>query len=76
MRTGLSINDLIERAQSTSLDESYWKKLEKDMEQFLSEDHPDSEKAILAPLGLLETVSMIVARFEYERLHGEKHGYK
>ena len=66
----LNINDLIERAQSKTLDEQYWKKLEKDMKQFLSEDHPESEKGILAPLGLLESVSMIAAGLEYERLHG------
>ena len=66
----LNINDLIERAQSKTLDEQYWKKLEKDLKQFLSEDHPEAEKGILAPLGLLESVSMIAAGLEYERLHG------
>ncbi len=40
------------------------------MKQFLSEDHPESEKGILAPLGLLESVSMIAAGLEYERLRG------
>ena len=50
----LNINDLIERAQSKTLDEQYWK----------------AEKGILAPLGLLESVSMIAAGLEYERLHG------
>ena len=69
MQTSLNINDLIERAQSKSLDEKYWKDLKKDMQQFLAEDHPKAEKAILAPLGLLESVSMIAAGLEYERLN-------
>ena len=71
MQTSLNINDLIERAQSKSLDEKYWKDLKKDMKQFLSEDHPENEKRIIAPLGLLESVSMIAAGLEYDRLHGK-----
>ena len=61
------IDSLIERSQSESNDEQYWVQLEKDMEAFLREDHPISEKRRLAPLGWLEAVSMIVSGFEYER---------
>ena len=71
VQTSLNINDLIERAQSKSLDEKYWKDLKKDMKQFLSEDHPEHEKGIIAPLGLLGSVSMIAAGLEYDRLHGK-----
>ena len=72
MQTSLNINDLIERAQSKSLDEKYWKDLKEDMKRFLSEDHPEVEKRILAPLGLLESVSMIAAVLEHERLQEKK----
>jgi len=67
----MTIETLVKRARSDTNDEQYWIDLENDMIQFMKEDHPDSEKKLLAPIGLLEYVSMITSGMEYEKNKGK-----
>lgn len=54
----MTIDDLINRCNKQNTDNE-WLQLQKDMIQFLKEDHPESEKRKLRPLGYLEMVTMI-----------------
>lgn len=55
----MEIEQLIQRAKNKNNTAQEWLQLEKDMHQFLSEDHPDEEKRKLTPLGWLESVTII-----------------
>ena len=55
----MDINELIQRYERRDNTEDDWLQLEKDMHQFLDEDHPLEEKRKLVPLGCLETVTIM-----------------
>ncbi len=54
-----NIEDLLVRAQNKNNSDDEWLQLEKDMHEFLKEDHPQSERKRLIPLGWLESVTII-----------------
>lgn len=54
-----NIEDLVKRAQNKNNSDDDWLQLEKDMHEFLKEDHPQSERKRLVPLGWLESVTII-----------------
>lgn len=54
-----NIEDLVKRAQNKDNSDDEWLQLEKDMHEFLKEDHPQSERKRLIPLGWLESVTII-----------------
>lgn len=54
-----NIEDLVKRAQNKNNSDDDWLQLEKDMHEFLKEDHPVEEKRQLSPLGGLEVVTII-----------------
>ena len=53
------INDFTKRFENKENTYEEWLQLEKDMIQFLDEDHPAEEKKRLSPLGQLEVVTII-----------------
>ena len=55
----MDINDLTKRFENKENTDEKWLQLEKDMIQFLDEDHPAEEKKRLSPLGQLEVVTII-----------------
>lgn len=54
-----NIEDLLVRTQNKNNSDDEWLQLEKDMHEFLKEDHPQSERKRLIPLGWLESVTII-----------------
>lgn len=55
----MNINELIQRYEKKGKTNDDWLQLEKDMHQFMDEDHPLEEKRKLSPLGALESVTII-----------------
>lgn len=62
-----NIEDLVKRAQNKDNSDDEWLQLEKDMHEFLKEDHPQSERKRLIPLGWLESVTIICDWIKRER---------
>ncbi len=62
-----NIEDLVKRAQNKDNSDDEWLQLEKDMLEFLKEDHPQSERKRLIPLGWLESVTIICDGIKRER---------
>ena len=63
-----NIEDLVKRAQNKDNSDDEWLQLEKDMHEFLKkEDHPQSERKRLIPLGWLESVTIICDGIKRER---------
>lgn len=62
-----NIEDLVKRAQNKDNSDDEWLQLEKDMHEFLKEDHPQSEIKRLIPLGWLESVTIICDGIKRER---------
>lgn len=54
-----NIEDLVIRVQNKNNSDDEWLQLEKDMHEFLKENHPEEEKRQLYPLGGLEVVTII-----------------
>ena len=63
----MDINDLINRSEDKENTDEEWLQLEKDMIQFLHEDHPAEEKKRLSPLGRLEVVAIICDGIKREK---------
>ncbi len=61
------IDELIYRAKKKDNTNDEWLELEKDMMEFMREKHPKKEKAVLAPLGFLEMVTMICQAIRIEK---------
>ncbi len=59
----MEIKEIIKNYNSAKTKED-WVQLEKDMLQFLEEEHPLEEKRLLAPLGYLEVVCMTIDTFD------------
>lgn len=62
----MTIDELINRAKKENSDDE-WLALQKDMIQFLKENHPEKEKKKLRPLGYLEMVTMICDGIESDK---------
>lgn len=54
-----NIEELVKRVQNRNNSDDEWLQLERDMQEFLREDHPVEEKRQLSPLGGLEVVTII-----------------
>lgn len=54
-----NIEDLVIRVQNKNNSDDEWLQLEKDMHEFLKENHPEEEKRQLSPLGGSEVVTII-----------------
>lgn len=62
-----NIEDLVKWAQNKDNSDDEWLQLEKNMHEFLKEDHPQSERKRLIPLGWLESVTIICDGIKRER---------
>lgn len=63
----MNIDDLIKRWENKENTDEEWLQLEKDMIQFLHEDHPQEEKKKLSPLGILESTVIICDGIKREK---------
>lgn len=55
----MDIDKLVQRFHDKGKTDAEWIQLEKDMHQFLKEEHSEEEKRKLSPLGWLEPVTII-----------------